>query len=89
MMLSKEAGRRVVYKDHEDWITIEESVIDNTRWSIIKEGVFMHIPTGTHYGMSWSVGATESQEEQPFEYENPEPYEVIKVEKVIETWEPV
>lgn len=69
MKLTAEEAREVVWDDHEDFTTIEKEITDTSRWSIQYEGVFKHEPTGKFYSADWSVGATEQQDESPFEYE--------------------
>jgi len=86
MKLTKEDGRSVVFEDHKDWETIEEQIIDTSRWSNIYEGVFLHKPTNKHYRTSWSSGATEMQEEMAFEYDDPEFVEVESQEVVVKQW---
>lgn len=87
--LTQEEGRMVVYNDHEDWETIETNAVDQSRWSVHYEGVFKHISSGKFYSLFWSKGATEMQDEQPFEYDKPNPAEVKQVERVIKVWEAV
>lgn len=89
MKLTREEARLVVGDDHDDWITVETKIVDNSRWSITHEGIFQHGPTGKFYQMSYSVGATEQQDERPFEYYDPEPVEVHQVEKLVKVWEKV
>lgn len=87
MKLTKKEGRSIVYEDHEDWTKIEEKVFDTDRWTISYDGVFKHIPSGKHYSLYWSVGATEQQDQSPFEYDEPEPVEVHAVQKMVTVWE--
>jgi hypothetical protein len=47
---------------------IEDEITDTSRWSIHHTMIFKF--EGVHYRAHYSVGATESQEEAPFEYEN-------------------
>ena len=61
--------------------TISNDIEGHSRWSIHYEAVFQH--EGKFYRTTYSVGATESQDEQPYEYEEGEiecpevfPYEV-------------
>lgn len=90
MKLTAEEGRMIIWGDHEDWVTVvEEKCIDQSRWSLIYEGVFKHLPSNKYYSLVWSVGATEQQDERPFEYVNPEPVEVRAVEKTVTVWEAV
>lgn len=86
MKLTKEEGRDVVYEDHHDWETVESHVEDNSRWSIIHEGIFYHKPSEKYYSISWSVGATESQDERAFEYSEPIPIEVEKKQVTVDKW---
>jgi hypothetical protein len=89
MKLSREEGRWAVHNDHEDWERVESHIINHTRWSVHHRGVFKHLPTGKHYRLDWSVGATEQQWERPFEDSDPKPVEVEQVEITIKDWRPV
>ena len=90
MKLSKEDAQSIVYDDHEEWSKVESEIVDTSRWSIMYEGVFLHIPSDKHYSLSWSVGATEQQDEHPFEYEDEvEATEVVQVEKIVKVWKAV
>jgi hypothetical protein len=89
MKLTRVEGADIVYNDHDDWERIEGEVIDTSRWSIHYEGVFKHKPSGKHYSLCWSVGATETQDEGPFDYDDPEPVEVVKKEVTVTKWVPV
>lgn len=78
MELTSEQGRAIVYGDDNDWDEVSgtRQIIENTRWSIVHEAIFLHKPSGKHYSLVWSRGATEQQDESPFEYDEPEPVEV-------------
>ncbi len=89
MKLSKEDARMVIWDDHEDFTEIESRVTSTSRWSIHNEGIYLHNPSGKHYKLEWSVGATEYQDERPFQYSDPELVEVSPVSKTITVWEPV
>lgn len=91
MKLTSEEGRLILWGDHEDWQEVKgtKHITDNGRWSIYRVAVFKHLPTGKHYEFGWSVGATESQDESPFEYDEPTPIEVVAEEVVITKWVPV
>lgn len=73
----------------EDIQVIESELIDTTRWSEIHELVIKK--DNKYYRTRYSIGATEAQDERPFENEGPliefdevEPYEVtvVKYRKV-------
>ncbi len=91
MNLTQDEGRLVIYDDHEDFEVVKgtKHIIDQSRWYIVSEGVFLHKPSGKHYMLEWSVGATESQDESPFEYSDPKPIEVEPKEITVTKWVPV
>jgi hypothetical protein len=84
--LTSEEARSIVFGDNLDWHTIKSDVVDNARWSTIHEGIFKHKSTGKCYKLGWSEGATECQDESPFEYSDPEPIEVEEKEVVVKQW---
>lgn len=70
---------------------IEDNVINNDRWSIQHEIIFEY--EGKYYRTYYSVGATEMQDERPWEYDpNPDSIEcdeVRKVDRLQSVWTPV
>ena len=65
--------------------TIMNKIIDTTRWSIIHEIVFED--NGKFYQTTYSEGATECQDERPWEYESEITcYEVELKEVTIKKW---
>jgi len=87
MKLTAEEAREIVWGDHEDWREVESTIIDQTRWEVIREGVFKHIPTDKHYSVCWGIGATEQQDTGPFEYEKEVEFEeVVQKEVVVKQW---
>lgn len=92
MKLTGKEARDIVWGDSDDWEEVINTVraIDKSRWSIEKEGVFLHKPSNKYYKFYWQVGATEMQDEQPFEYEDEvEPVEVELKEVIVQKWIPV
>ena len=66
-------------------------LVDTSRWSNIYELVFKDVESGLYYQTTYSVGATECQDESPFEYD-PDEIEcsqVEQVEKVVKVWQDV
>lgn len=63
---------------------LEEHIIDSDRWSIHYQGVFEY--QGRFFKVTWSTGATELQDEGPWEYSDPDPVEVVKKEVTCEKW---
>ena len=68
--------------------TIVDKIIDTTRWSIVHEIVFED--KGKFYQTTYSEGATEYQDERPWEYEDEiECMEVEWKEVKVKKWVPV
>jgi hypothetical protein len=67
---------------------LERRIIDTSRWSNIYEIIFEY--EGRHYKTTYSEGATERQDESPWEYDDD--VECVEVEKKlvqVEKWVPV
>ncbi len=76
--------------DTEPGVIISDKIIDHCRWTIRHELIFNHIPTGKIYRTYYHVGATEQQDERPWEYDEfVECEEVEAYEKTITDYRPV
>ena len=91
MELTSKEGNEIVWNDHPDWTQVDGTEImeDGGRWSNCYNAVFFHKPSSTYYSLSWQQGATENQEEEPFEYNTPEPIEVVQKEVTEMKWVPI
>jgi hypothetical protein len=71
----------------DDDLIISDVIVENSRWSILHELTFKH--EDKFYQVCYSVGATEQQDESPWEYEKGEIEcdEVIPVQKTITVYE--
>jgi hypothetical protein len=90
----KEDLQALLWEDYDDDFPleiIENEMKDTTRWSIIFLLVFKDATDQKFYLTNYSRGATESQDEQPFEYEGDEIScdEVAPVETVTITYQKV
>ena len=58
----------LVYDDCDDVIAekIEDNIVAHERWSVVHEMIFK--TGGKYYSTTYSVGATESQDESAYEY---------------------
>ena len=74
-------------EDVDGVIVVENKIIEHSRWSVHHRMVFKH--DGKFYQSFWQAGATESQDESPYEYEDDEIEckEVFPHEKVITYYE--
>lgn len=70
---------------------IEDKIVNHSRWAVGHEIVFKDEDTNKHYSAYYRVGATESQEESPWQYDGDEieSEEVKQVEKTIKVWEKI
>jgi hypothetical protein len=70
MKFKKEDLQNLVWDDCDEaeWEIIEDTIIENSRWSILHRLIYKY--DGKFYQTSYSVGATENQDEQPFEYDD-------------------
>lgn len=67
------------------WTAIYDEITDNSRWSIYHKIVFED--DGKFWSTSYSVGATECQDERPWDYEDKiECYEVELKEVMKTEW---
>ncbi len=82
MLFKKNDLQELVCWGDVDLELISDEIIDTDRWSVKHEVVFEH--EGKFYKTTYSVGATEYQDEQPFEHE-PDEIEVKEVFPVSKT----
>lgn len=67
---------------------IEDHVVDVNRWTIDHKIIFEY--KGKYYSAYYSEGATELQDESPWEYEDMiECVEVVQVDRLQKVWTPV
>ncbi len=86
MKFSKEFMKGVLYGDTEGLISDE--ITDTGRWSVHHSIIFKH--DDKFYRAHYSVGATEQQDERPWEYDKEvECTEVRPVEKTVIVYEAV
>ncbi|MCK4245561.1 MAG: hypothetical protein KAX20_08055 [Candidatus Omnitrophica bacterium] len=86
MKFKKEILKGLANEDYDRDVfdIIKDELIDTSRWSNIYEMVFRDKASEKLYLSSYSRGATESQDERPYEYSSEE-VEVIEVEEYQET----
>jgi hypothetical protein len=69
----------LLYDDNEFASLISDDIIDHRRWSVVHRIVFEH--KSSFYETTYSTGATEAQDEHPWEYEDEvECFEVVPTE---------
>lgn len=85
ILIPKAEAREIIYGDSEEYDVIEDEAIDNTRWSIVHSVVVKRRSDGKFFRASYSVGATEIQDERPFEYEENATFFEVVPSQVIKT----
>jgi len=88
MLFKKEILANVAWNNcPEGYEKIEDKIEDISRWSVSHSMVFKF--EDRYYESYYSVGATEQQDEEPYEYADDEIEceEVKQVEKVVKVWE--
>lgn len=70
---------------------VSDTITSTSRWSVNHTLVFRELATGKFFRAAYSVGATEQQDEGPWEHEGEviAVVEVRPVEKVVTVYEPV
>ena len=90
MKFKKEVLADVAYDDCPDGFEkVEDKIVENSRWSIIHSMIFKF--EGKFYESDYSVGATEQQDESPYEYDGDgegmvECLEVVQEEQTVKVW---
>lgn len=61
---------------------VQAKLLDTTRWSHVYERIYEDLDTGKFWSTTYSTGATECQDESPYEYDGDviELVEVVPVE---------
>lgn len=80
--LPKETLQDILWESDQ---VIEDTIEEHSRWSVLHNLIFKH--EGKCYQTHYSVGATEYQDERPWEYEDEvECTEVKQVEVTVKKW---
>jgi hypothetical protein len=86
----KEALLEMLDGEKETLLKVSDTITGKSRWSLNHELLFQETSTGRFFIVCYSEGATEQQDESPFEYdgEDIEVTEVRPVEKMVTVYEP-
>ena len=85
---TKEIMQEIASEDTDDFTIIKQHVIDTTRWATVHEMIFGELSTGKFYRSYFNRGATEMQDERPYEYDSAiiKCWEVVEVEVMTKQW---
>jgi len=87
--LTGEEGRKIVWGETENYHIISDEIIDHGRWSILHEAIVLKVDEGNFYQTHYSVGATEYQDESPYEYGDATFERVTPVQTTVTKYEKV
>ena len=66
MLFKKETLQQLVYDEVDGYKVVEQKLVDHDRWSVQYSMVFKF--ENKYYKTTYSKGATEYQDEEPYEY---------------------
>ena len=80
---TKERARDLLDCEDDAYRIIRDEIVDHGRWTVSHELIIQSVADNRFYRGYYSVGATESQDESPWEYDNPVFTEVFPAERVV------
>lgn len=83
LTLDSEQGQEIVYGDSSEFEIVSDETTGNGRWSIYHTIVVKRLSDNKFFESDYSVGATESQDESPYEYGDAVFKEVLPMEKTV------
>ncbi len=88
LKFSPEEGRNIVKGSNKEFETISNEISDASRWSLMYDIVIKRLWDGKFFKSEYKVGATELQDEGPYEYDDKAVFtEVFPVEKIVTVYE--
>lgn len=72
---------------HENFEQIEEEIVDSGRWDVVYEVVVRRKSDGKYFASCFTKGATEMQDQSPYEYDERKFWEVVPKTKTITVYE--
>lgn len=81
LTLTRQEALRILRKRDQDFEVIEDEIVDTSRWSIVYSLVVKRKSDGKFFSDSYRVGATECQEESPWDSDEPSFTEVFPLRK--------
>lgn len=83
LALTKEQARAILWEESDDYRIILDEQCGHRRWSVDHWLVIQRVSDGRFFADTYSVGATESQDERAWDSAEPDFAEVFPVEKVV------
>lgn len=79
--LTKEQAEDILFGDNDEYKIISDKMVSKRRWSVVHSVVIQRKSDGKYFKDRYEVGATENQEQSPYEYVEPNFTEVFPVTK--------
>lgn len=83
LKLTAEEAQALIYGDNPNYKVIVDEINDHRRWSVRHRIVIQRISDGRFFADGYSRGATELQDEGPWQYDKPDFNEVFPIEKMV------
>ncbi len=83
LTLTRDEALAILDGDRTTYVLISDDIVDHQRWSVVHSIIIERKSDNKFFRGWYNVGATESQDESPWEYDAPVFDEVIPVEKTI------
>lgn len=87
LVLTTEQAQDLMYGDNPEYEVIEDKQIGSGRWSIRHRIVIKRVSDGRFFSDTYSRGATEYQEERPWQDNDPDFREVFAITKSVVVYE--
>lgn len=87
LALTKEQARDIIWGSNKDFIEIQDDIVEHRRWSVVHEIIVQRKSDGKYFKDNYNTGATENQDERPYEYTEPNFTEVFPVTKTYTDYE--
>jgi len=87
LKLTAEEAREIIWGDSDEFKVVSDTITGLSRWSVKHKLIIQRLSDNKFFASNYSRGATEIQDEQPYEYGDPVFEEVFPVEKNIIVYE--
>jgi hypothetical protein len=84
---SAQKARDIIFDDDEEFVVVETEQIGNSRWSLHYRAIVHRALDDKYFAVTYSKGATEQQEQRPFDDEPPVFTQVFPTIKTITVYE--
>ncbi len=83
LKLTSEQGQAIIYGRDSNFVTTHKKIVGKRRWVLVYEIVVQRKSDGKYFKDVYDIGATENEEQAPYEFSEPNFIEVEPVETTI------